>query len=333
MKCPHCGEEIKRFRKECPVCCEEISWFYSIKNVFGDYKKTAVKTVATLVLGILCVWGGISIYNNSLAYIENPTYESIVEHEVDDFYENSKSAIEVANIIIKQDEDISKLLKSITFGKKKDNVFSTYLKNMEYYAAVLSAKIMNEETDKIKFDKNRKIVSPVIPVISTYIDDIHDITVVDLNIEYINDSYSKYLCKGWKEYLSQRKKEYLKIHNNPGWYGNLEYSTLFSWIMARDKFSKDYPKFYTEDSSFYPFEGCYLPVKYYVDNVFRNTYGDYGHPLSKETLREYEKYLEKADKNTQSYKYIKQAYDILKKNDWIKFDEFLGENEFGGWGD
>ena len=261
------------------------------------------------------------------------TYKSIIPHEKAPITDNSLSVLEIISIINKQSEDLLNLLQSESLSTKKDNVFTTYYCNLDYYASVISQKLNNGDNDGIKFNsdpKNFAIISPKLSNISVYYNEEWGDIVVEINGISINNTYSKYLGESWKQFLTLQKSKYESIHKNSFWLDNDKrptLSTLFDWLIAEEKFIQDYPNFDTNLLE------QIRPIGT-VDTIFRRTCGK-GIPTSK-TKSEYENYLKKADKNNKSYKYIKQAYTILEKNNWNpdshEFEKFIRNNNFGGWG-
>lgn len=332
MKCPFCNEIIDNNSQICSICGEKIPQksveFENIKK----YKKLVLSIIPIFILSVLFLVSK-TIYENCIVEMNNPEYKSIQAPETRYFFQSGLTPKEAIDRMNMESEDLLKLLSSFNFSKRKSNVFGMFLDNLKYYKDFNSD--LPETIDKegiysgVRISKDLKILNPKAPffkIVDYGEYDGRSVRNIEINYEYLDKTYSKYLTNDWKEYLSITNR--IKSYGND-WKFDKEppMEEVFNWIIFYEKFIKKYPNFY------YISEIKEKP-KSYINRILIYT-SNYSFKQNGELTKiknAYENFIKNVPKDSDSYKYIKEVYDILENNGWSKdseqFETFLNENGF-----
>jgi|InofroStandDraft_1065614.scaffolds.fasta_scaffold00202_111 predicted nucleic acid-binding Zn ribbon protein len=316
--CPYCGGVIKKVAIKCKHCKALLNKEQS-NNTNTNKKKTAI--VISIIL--ICIGIGVVGCKAYMDYISDPTYKTIVKHEDIDYWKCSDTSINIANKVIEQTNEMIELMQSRIPQAKKENVFNVYLDNIEYYELSLSNKItVNGDFKGLEFGKNMEIKKPKLPMYaSNYYFESYDGEEnwgfsLSINYKYLNETFGNYLNKDWQEYLNIKQSHYEEwkaINQNYNKYNHEQgLKKDFDNVILTEAFHKKYPKF-ERINDIDPLEY----TKSVIMTCFRGK-------VSKNIIIEtFEDYFKRADIDTASYKYLQEAYNIMKNNDFEPYDYSL----------
>jgi len=304
--------------------------------------KLLIGIVCGIILIIGLVWFGFeSIASNSV----------ITAHEDTDAYENTITMQESLDKTVSQETAVNSYMKGIHLRKNKEKVFFQFLENLEYYSKTFSYDNENKynythecanpvyisaSNKSLKQGKsytidnmeimpvfkgdsppnsptfpNLKISKPNAPFLklvytpwfcdtkqslfgSAYIATCNgpNFFVAVPNYKYLKDTYSKYLSKAWTEYFDIKIKQQEDLRNCAFSNGNggrapvyIEDKEIMEWTDALVKLITKYPDF--------------IMVKKIEEQI-----NDLNYP-------EYKKLLERLEKGTEIYDYIKNVDEDL----------------------
>lgn len=311
--CPYCGGVIKKVAIKCKHCKALLNKEQS-NNTNTNKKKTA--TVISIIL--ICIGIGVVGCKAYIDYISDPTYKTIVKHEDIDYWKCSDTSISIANKIIIQNNDLVELMKSKAPKAKKGIVFNTYIDNIDYYGLAIGDKISNGDTQGFKFNKKSKIEAPKLLMYDSnnHGDEWNRFIILSTDYTHLNKTYANYLGKDWQEYLNIKQSHYEEwkaINQNYSKYNHEQgLKKDFDNIILTEAFHKKHPKF-ERINDIDPLE--------YTKNVIMTCFRG---KVSKNIIIDaFEDYFKRADIETASYKYLQEAYNIMKNNDFEPYDYSL----------
>ena len=141
-----------------------------------------------------------------------------------------------------------------------------------------------------------------------------------VHFEYLKKKYSLYLSDEMNEYLDIRIKQDIDLNHSPvlsDAYLSVGEDVLLKWILDFQNFMEKYPKFELNKE-------IKKDIRLYTSELVWNksTFNIQTNRVDSKTQKVYQDYINKADKNTEEYKFVRKAYYILKKNDFKYSDEF-----------
>ena len=139
----------------------------------------------------------------------------------------------------------------------------------------------------------------------------------EINYNYLVTEYSSYLSKDWQEFLEIKQKEF-NYKNGNSYYRDgaitVTKNELADWLITETNFLNKYPQFALKDI-------MKADLKNYTSDFIEDIYQTFAYDppqLLNETKLAYEKFLIKADKNTEEYIQVKKWYEILQKDNFTK---------------
>lgn len=306
MKCPYCNENIDDSVKVCPICGEKISLYARILNTvkkapMNSKKKFVILCLSIIVL-IACVIASYTGFEAYSTYMNDPTYDSIVAHEDYGYYNYPDSAINVMNKVIDQNNDLIALVNSRIPQKKKEIVFNTYLSNIDFYSIVLGDKISNGDFEGIEFNSEYQL--PKAPMFKGEWWEGH--FLLWLNYDYLGKTFTSHLGQDWQDYLKiAQETDSIKRLYDDTWLNR-----KLNLLISTDSFLSKYPNFERINEI--------KPLEMVTEILAQYSYGDIPVPVLQ---KDFEAYFKKADPTTESYKYLKQGYEIMKKNKFNADDD------------
>lgn len=319
MKCPYCDENIDDSVKVCPICGEKISIYARVLNTvkkapmnvkkgnvsFCSKKKFVILCLSIIVL-VACAFASYAGFEAYSTYINDPTYGSIVAHEDYEYYNYPDSAINVLNKVIDQNNDLIALINSRVPKKKKKMVFNTYLSNIDFYSIVLGNKISNGDFEGIEFNSEYQL--PKAPMFKGEWWEGH--FLLWLNYDYLGKTFTSHLGQDWQDYLKiAQETDSIKRLYDDTWLNR-----KLNLLISTDSFLSKYPNFERINEI--------KPLEMVTEILAQYSYGDIPVPVLQ---KDFEAYFKKADPTTESYKYLKQGYEIMKKNEFNADDDEIRE--------
>lgn len=325
--CPYCNEEIEDNIKICSVCGEALKEQSSITLNLNPKLCAIIGVLSLLLIGFsLAIISSVDI---SKAKDIIPTCRELGLENEDST--ESMSAKEVIEIVNQQELLLKKYIVRKHSKQGKSIVFADFYDILSHSLYIVCDKMKEAWLDDynpyflsgVQVNKDLKIIQPEAPYLK--VGNIGSWNMHVINFEYLIQAYSSYLSDDWNRYLELENEIHSITDNSLAWWDNEKnpaLTTVFGWIISWEEFIKKYPRFtknkdIKEELTFYIeaaiYRMCYNKDKEMVRKACHN-------------------FLNKVEKRTDSYRYIKEAYDILEKTNYDsnsdEFKNFLNKNEF-----
>lgn len=356
-RCPYCGEEIPENVLKCPECNELLVTKQRIKLGKNLLIKIgcAILTILFITVTVLLCWKyedeSIKTMISSIRVL--PSEYSNGTYYYDDVYD-------VFVQTAREEGYLDKYLSNLHLPQNKDKAFLTYYNKLEASCGLLNFVnysqydfmdtisafngILNKG-NSYEFGSSYKSALHVIPIMldkSEYPDSVNRIKtlkitkpqtpfikmsyggegyfVAEVNYEYLNKKYSKYLSPALKDYLAIRQKEEKDMNYHTYYIDGavgVSRTVLTDWIIAWQNFRKKYPKFKPDEMD--------RILNLYTSDFISSTYTTFDYinnNLLPEAKKDYEVFLKKVDPKSDEYKAVEKCYSVLKAHNYKETNEF-----------
>lgn len=141
-----------------------------------------------------------------------------------------------------------------------------------------------------------------------------------INYKYLYDKYSQYLSIDMQEYLAFKSKQIVELDYSTIFidgYLNVGENVLKDWILYLQNFIEKYPNFILQ-------KDVNEEIWAYTENFMwnKNTFDINTNKISTKSKNAYLDFLKQANKNTEEYKIINEAFTLLENNNFENNETF-----------